>query len=47
MNDHEGEQGPRYVSDEIGGGVVIWESAIADPESLEVAIKHFREQAVR
>ena len=34
--------GHRYWSDEIGGGVVIWDTALASIEMLELAIKYER-----
>jgi len=35
--------GRRYWSDEIGGGVIVWEDMI-DPESVEFALKHWKEK---
>lgn len=39
----ETEQGRVYLTDEIGGGVVIWHTAFASPETLEAAIAVERE----
>ena len=36
----ETEQGPMYTSDEIGGGVLVWHTALASREALELALKH-------
>lgn len=33
-----------YWSDEVGGGVMVWQSALVDPETLEAAIKHWRNE---
>lgn len=33
-----GEQGREYVSDEIGGGVQVWHTALVDSETLLAAI---------
>lgn len=30
--------GTRYWSDEIGGGVIVWDTCLVDIESLEAAI---------
>ena len=35
--------GHRYLSDDIGGGVVIWDTSLASIEMLELAIKHEKE----
>lgn len=33
-----GEQGNIYFSDEIGGGVLVWDTAMVDPNTLLAAI---------
>jgi hypothetical protein len=33
--------GRRYFSDEIGGGVVVWDTMV-DPESIELALNYER-----
>lgn len=35
----ETEQGRCYWSDEIGGGVVVWHTALVSEEMLELALK--------
>jgi hypothetical protein len=41
------ENGPpggySYVSDEIGGGVLVWDTCLVDPETLRTALKDFEE----
>jgi hypothetical protein len=32
------EQGREYVSDEVGGGVMVWHTALVDPETLLAAV---------
>lgn len=39
-----GVGGHRYWSDAIGGGVVIWDTALASIEELEAAIKYEKEK---
>ncbi len=39
-----GVGGHRYWSDDIGGGVVIWDTALASIEMLELAIEHEKKQ---
>jgi len=36
--------GHRYWSDDIGGGVVIWDTSLGSIEMLELAIKHEKDQ---
>ncbi len=38
----EAHSGHRYWSDSIGGGVVLWDTAIASIEELEFCIAHER-----
>lgn len=40
-----GVGGKDYWSDEIGGGVMIWDTALASIESLEFAIAHEKKRA--
>jgi|TARA_R110000803_G_scaffold210841_2_gene284379 hypothetical protein len=39
----EGEQGPEYYSSEIGGGVCVWITALVSPETMELALAHWKE----
>jgi hypothetical protein len=32
-----------YWSDEIGGGVMVWQTALVDHSTLEFALKHWRQ----
>ncbi len=36
--------GHRYWSDDIGGGVVIWDTALASIEMLELALVHEKQR---
>ncbi len=40
-----GVGGHRYWSDDIGGGVVIWDTNLASIEMLELAIAHEKKRA--
>lgn len=37
--------GRRYWSDEIGGGVVVWDTSLVSPEMLQLALKAEADQA--
>lgn len=32
--------GRRYWSDEIGGGVMVWDTSLVSPEMLRLALRH-------
>jgi len=42
----EGEQGPEYWSDEIGGGVCVWHTALSSPESVKMALDHYTNASI-
>jgi hypothetical protein len=35
-----GAGGHRYWSDEIGGGVVVWDTSLVSPEMIRLALAH-------
>ena len=39
--------GHRYWSDEIGGGVVVWDTSLVSPEMLRLALKAEGEEIER
>lgn len=34
----DGEQGREYWSDEVGGGVLVWQTALVSAETLQLAL---------
>lgn len=40
-----GVGGHRYWSDDIGGGVMIWDTCLGSIEMLELAIRHEKKRA--
>lgn len=40
-----GVGGHRYWSDEIGGGVIIWDTALGSIEMLELAIEYEKQRS--